>query len=155
MPKTKANKDQIIEAIKRSLSWLQNRKLSGGKQVKRTEVLKTDPLFILEVQQARRRRRRELRELDRRLERQRQLEQQLPPAAPPRRRQRPNNEPPEGQQTVTDVVETLIRNLRQQPSPEEEAAIAGLLALREGPGPEEQFDQEAIQAEIERLFGNH
>lgn len=125
MAKTKANKDQIIEAIKRSLSWLQNRKLSGGKQVKRTEVLKTDPLFILEVQQARRRRRRELRQLDRRLERQRQLEQQLPPAAAP-----------EGQQAVTDVVEPLLRNLRQRSSPEE-------------------FDEAAIQAEIERLFGNH
>lgn len=33
----KTNKDQIIKAIKRSLSWLQNRKLRGGKQDRSVE----------------------------------------------------------------------------------------------------------------------
>ena len=45
MPKTKANKDQIIKAIKRSLSWLQNRKLTGGGKHKRNQ-LPPLPVFI-------------------------------------------------------------------------------------------------------------
>lgn len=70
MPKTKANKDQIIEAIKRSLSWLQNGKLSGGGKHKRNQL---PPMPVL-------------------------IPPPLGPYMdprwlPPRRRQRPDNEP--------------------------------------------------------------